>query len=144
MYVDAAAMALVTHPTRFDVILTENMFGDILSDEMSVIAGSIGLMASASIGAGGPALFEPIHGSAPDLAGQDTANPAGTIASAAMLLDHLGHREAAGALVSAVEQALIDGCRTRDVGGTARCSEFGSQVRANIEAALAEPLRAIA
>ena len=144
MYVDAAAMALVTHPTRFDVILTENMFGDILSDEMSVIAGSIGLIASASIGAGGPALFEPIHGSAPDIAGQDIANPAGTIASAAMLLDHLGHRGAAGVLVAAVEQALIDGCRTCDVGGTAGCSEFGNRVRANIEAALAEPLRAIA
>ena len=87
LYVDAAAMALVTTPRRFDVILTENMFGDILSDELSVIGGSIGLLRSASIGSRRPGLFEPIHGSAPDIAGQDIANPAGAIASAAMLLD---------------------------------------------------------
>ena len=87
LYVDAAAMALIMAPRRFDVILTENMFGDILSDELSALVGSIGLLPSASVGAGGPGLFEPIHGSAPDLAGLDLANPAGAIASAAMLLD---------------------------------------------------------
>ena len=81
MYVDAAAMALVTNPRRFDVILTENMFGDILSDELSVIGGSIGLLGSSSMGASGPGLFEPIHGSAPDIAGLDIANPAGAIAA---------------------------------------------------------------
>jgi len=142
LYVDAAAMALVTHPTRFDVILTENMFGDILSDEMSVIAGSIGLMASASTGDGGPALFEPIHGSAPDIAGKDIANPAGTMASAAMLLDHLGHGEAAAMLDRAIEAALVEGCRTGDLGGTTGCAAFGARVRAIIEEQLAEPLRA--
>jgi hypothetical protein len=87
MYVDACAMALVTAPSRFDVILTENLFGDILSDEAAVIAGSIGLLPSASLG-DGPGLFEPVHGSAPDIAGRDLANPVGAIASAAMLLDH--------------------------------------------------------
>ena len=137
LYVDAAAMALVTHPTRFDVILTENMFGDILSDEMSVIAGSIGLMASASTGADGPALFEPIHGSAPDIAGQDIANPAGTMASAAMLLDHLGQGEAAAALNDAIEATLLEGCRTGDLGGAASCSAFGARVRVIIEARFA-------
>ena len=133
LYVDAAAMALVTHPTRFDVILTENMFGDILSDEMSVIAGSIGLMASASTGSGGPALFEPIHGSAPDIAGRDIANPAGTMASAAMLLDHLGHGAAATLLDRAIEAALVEGCRTGDLGGTTGCAAFGARVCAIID-----------
>ena len=80
-------MALVTSPSRFDVVLTENLFGDILSDEAAVIAGSIGLLPSASIG-DGPGLFEPVHGSAPDIAGRDLANPIGAIASAAMLLEH--------------------------------------------------------
>ncbi len=108
LYVDAAAMALVTSPRRFDVILTENMFGDILSDEMSVIGGSIGLLPSASVGAEGPGLFEPIHGSAPDIAGLDMANPAGAIASAAMLLDHgLGLPQLAEMLVSALHQTLV-------------------------------------
>ena len=130
LYVDAAAMALVTHPTRFDVILTENMFGDILSDEMSVIAGSIGLMASASSGSSGPSLFEPIHGSAPDIAGRDIANPAGTIASAVMLLETLGHPDPARLLSSAVEQTLVEGTRTGDLGGTSSCSGFGARVRA--------------
>ena len=130
LYVDAAAMALVTHPTRFDVILTENMFGDILSDEMSVIAGSIGLMGSASSGSGGPSLFEPIHGSAPDIAGQDIANPAGAIASAVMLLEERGLGEAARLLGAALEQTLVEGTRTRDLGGTCGCAAFGARVRA--------------
>jgi 3-isopropylmalate dehydrogenase len=130
IYVDAAAMALIMAPRRFDVILTENMFGDILSDEMSALAGSIGLLPSASVGADGPGLFEPIHGSAPDLAGLDTVNPAGAIASAAMLLDiGLGLREAATMLNDALETALRSGCWTADLGGNARCSEFGAKVR---------------
>lgn len=133
LYVDAAAMALITHPTRFDVIVTENLFGDILSDALSVIGGSIGLLASASTGVPGtPALFEPIHGSAPDIAGQDRANPAGAIASAAMLLDHLSHGDAAAELRSAVDATLIAGTRTADLGGTASCSEFGNAVRVQL------------
>ena len=144
--VDSTAMALITHPTRFDVILTENLFGDILSDEMSVIGGSIGLLASASTGTSGTAVFEPIHGSAPDIAGQDLANPAGAIASAAMLLDHLGHTAEARIVEAAVEQAFADGCRTRDLGGDTRCSEFGERVRILIDAQLTskEPKLAIA
>jgi 3-isopropylmalate dehydrogenase len=129
LYVDAAAMAVVNNPLRFDVILTENLFGDILSDELSVIPGSIGLLGSASIGTGKGGLFEPIHGSAPDIAGQDRANPAGAMESAAMLLDTIGEPMAAEALRQAVRRALLDGVRTADLGGTARCSEFGEAVR---------------
>jgi 3-isopropylmalate dehydrogenase len=134
MYVDAAAMALIMAPRRFDVILTENMFGDILSDEMSALVGSIGLLPSASTGAGGPGLFEPIHGSAPDIAGQGKVNPAGTIASAAMLLEiGLGLREAAVMLNDSLETALRSGCWTADLGGTASCAEFGAKVREELE-----------
>lgn len=119
LYVDAAAMALVTDPTRFDVILTENLFGDILSDEAAVIAGSIGLLGSASLGSEGPGLFEPIHGSAPDLAGQGKANPIGAISSAAMLLRHgLKAPDAAARIDRALPAALAAGPRTPDIGGS--------------------------
>jgi 3-isopropylmalate dehydrogenase len=136
IYVDACAMALIIDPRRFDVILTENLFGDILSDELSVIGGSIGLLGSASLGSEGPGLFEPIHGSAPQLAGRDVANPAGAIASAAMMLDQLDYPEWASIMRSALAHTLAEGCRTADVGGTARCSEFGARVRSNLCAAL--------
>jgi 3-isopropylmalate dehydrogenase len=129
MYVDACAMALVTHPRRFDVILTENLFGDILSDELSVIGGSIGLLGSASVGLDGPGLFEPIHGSAPQLTGLNVANPAGAIASAVMMLDELGLGDSGRLLSDALEVTLLEGCRTADLGGNAGCSEFGEQVR---------------
>ena len=118
MYVDSCAMALVTDPARFDVILTENLFGDILSDEAAVIAGSIGLLPSASLG-DGPGLYEPVHGSAPDIAGQDKANPLGTIASLAMLLQHsLAQPAAAEAIERALEKTLAAGHRTADLGGS--------------------------
>jgi 3-isopropylmalate dehydrogenase len=133
LYVDAAAMALVTSPRRFDVILTENLFGDILSDELAVIGGSIGILPSASVGAGGPALFEPIHGSAPDIAGLDIANPAGTIAAAAMMLGHLGRSDMESLLIDAVENTLVDGCRTPDLGGTDTCSELGVETRQRLK-----------
>jgi 3-isopropylmalate dehydrogenase len=139
MYVDAAAMALVTNPRRFDVILTENMFGDILSDELAVIGGSIGLLGSASLGsaAAGPGLFEPIHGSAPDIAGLDIANPAGAIAAAAMLLDQaLSLPDMARIVDEAIELTLRDGVRTADLGGSARCSEFGARVREHLDVRL--------
>ncbi|MEQ8406103.1 MAG: 3-isopropylmalate dehydrogenase [Oceanicaulis sp.] len=129
MYVDAAAMALVTGPSRFDVILTENLFGDILSDEAAVIAGSIGLLGSASLGESGPGLFEPIHGSAPDIAGKGVANPAGAIMSAAMLLRHgLGEPAAADRLEAALEAELKDGDRTADLGGAASTTAFAERV----------------
>jgi 3-isopropylmalate dehydrogenase len=135
LYVDAAAMALVTHPSRFDVILTENMFGDILSDQLSAIGGSIGLLASASAGYEGARLFEPIHGSAPDLVGRDVANPAGAIASAAMLLDQaLELPEEANMLNRALEAALVEGCRTADLDGDHGCAAFGNRVREILKA----------
>lgn len=135
MYVDACAMALVTTPRRFDVILTDNLFGDILSDELSVIGGSIGLLGSASLGDDGPALFEPIHGSAPTIAGLNVANPVGTLASAAMLLQHIGQPIAARLLEEAIDLTLSQGHRTADLGGHCTTSEFGERVREHLREA---------
>ncbi len=113
--VDAAAMKLALAPAKFDVLLMENMFGDILSDEAGAVCGSLGLLPSASLGPG-PGLFEPVHGSAPDIAGKDIANPIGTMASAAMLLtDGLGLHEEASAITTGIEHALRSGMRTADV-----------------------------
>ena len=116
MYVDNAAMQLVRDPSQFDVILTGNIFGDILSDEASVITGSLGMLPSASVGASGPGLFEPIHGSAPDIAGRDKANPLATILSGAMLL-RLGFHltEEAECIENAVRRAQRDGFPTGDI-----------------------------
>jgi 3-isopropylmalate dehydrogenase len=117
LYVDACAMHLVTNPRRFDVVLTENLFGDILSDEAAVMTGSLGLLASASIGSGGPGLYEPVHGSAPDIAGQGKANPIGAIASAALLLRYSpAQLEQEAASVEASIGAVLDaGYRTPDL-----------------------------
>jgi 3-isopropylmalate dehydrogenase len=115
LYVDFAAMRLVADPARIDVLLTENLFGDILSDEAAVLSGSLGLLPSASIG-DGPGLFEPVHGSAPDIAGRGVANPIGAIASAAMLLRYgLALPEAAAAVDQAVAAVLAAGVRTADI-----------------------------
>lgn len=125
MLVDAMAMHLITGPAAFDVIVTDNLFGDILSDEASVLAGSLGLLPSASLGAAGPGLFEPIHGSAPDIAGAGKANPFGMILSAAMLLrDGLGQTPAAEAVEAAVAACLEAGAVTADLGGplTTECA----------------------
>lgn len=133
--VDAMAMKLIQHPAAFDVILTENLFGDILSDEASVIAGSIGLAPSASIGDGAAGLYEPIHGSAPDIAGEDKANPAGAILSGAMLFRHsLKHEAAAQAIEHAVEKAINAGRGTGDIGGEDGCKAFGEGVEALVRA----------
>ena len=131
-YVDSCAMALVRRPASFDVILTENMFGDILSDEAGAVVGSLGLLASSSIG-GRVGLYEPVHGSAPDIAGRGIANPLGAILSAAMMLRHSFQLEQEAASIElAVEQALADGCRTPDLAATASQSisttEMGHQV----------------
>jgi 3-isopropylmalate dehydrogenase len=116
--VDSMAMHLIRKPREYDVILTENMFGDILSDEISVLGGSIGLLPSASLGESGPGLFEPIHGSAPDIAGQDLANPVGTILSAAMMLRHsLDLEDEASSIEAAVAAVLAAGATTADLGG---------------------------
>src|SRR6266481_9613355 len=115
LYVDAAAMHIITDPRRFDVILTENLFGDILSDEAAVIAGSLGMLASGTIG-GAVDLYEPVHGSAPDIAGKNLANPLGAIASAAMLLRHTARLEDEAADIEAAIQAVLDaGYRTADI-----------------------------
>jgi 3-isopropylmalate dehydrogenase len=115
LYVDYAAMRLITEPSSIDVLLTENLFGDILSDEAGVLVGSLGLLPSASLGAG-PGLFEPVHGSAPSLAGKGVANPIGAIASAAMLLRHgLALPEAAGVIEEGIAAALAAGARTSDI-----------------------------
>jgi 3-isopropylmalate dehydrogenase len=118
MLVDAAAMHLLRRPTSFDVLLTENMFGDILTDEASMLVGSLGLLPSASLGETSVGLYEPIHGSAPDIAGRGIANPFGTILSAAMLLRHsLGLETEAAAVENAVSAALAAGVRTADIAG---------------------------
>ncbi len=116
--VDAMAMHLISRPSTFDVVVTENMFGDILTDEGSMLPGSLGLLPSASLGTSGPGLYEPIHGSAPDIAGQGIANPLGTILAGAMLLRHsLNLETEAAAIESAVEQVLNTGARTKDIAG---------------------------
>jgi 3-isopropylmalate dehydrogenase len=131
--VDSTAMKLVTAPRHFDVILTDNMFGDILSDEASVMTGSLGLLPSASIGGDGPGLFEPVHGTAPDIAGQGIANPLAMFLSAALMLRHGFGREAeAAALESAVDRALDEGLRTRDLGGNASTAEATQAVLAHL------------
>ena len=120
LLVDNAAMRLIAAPRHFDVILTENMFGDILSDEAAMLTGSIGMLPSASLGGDGPGLFEPVHGSAPDIAGTGAANPLAMFLSAAMMLRHgLALEAQAAAVESAVDRALADGLRTRDLGGEA-------------------------
>jgi 3-isopropylmalate dehydrogenase len=127
--VDTAAMRLVTAPASFDVVVTENMFGDILTDEASVLAGSMGMLPSASLSGKGPGLYEPIHGSAPDIAGKGIANPVGTILSAAMLLRYSLHLEAeAAALEKAVDEAISAGARTGDLGGKLSTRQMTDEV----------------
>jgi 3-isopropylmalate dehydrogenase len=132
MYVDSAAMTLVLKPAEFDVVLTENMFGDILSDEAGGVVGSLGLLASASIG-GPVGLYEPVHGSAPDIAGQGIANPLGAILSVALMLRHTFHlRREAECVEAGVMSVLKGGFRTRDLarGGerTVKTEEMGAQI----------------
>lgn len=129
MFVDNAAMQLILNPAQFDIILTSNMFGDILSDEASVLTGSLGMLPSASVGASTP-LFEPVHGSYPQAAGQDRANPMATILSGAMLLDHLGEYEGAEAVRKAVQAVLEAGLGTEDLSPDipCTCSQIGDLV----------------
>lgn len=137
MYVDNAAMQLVHNPGQFDVILTGNLFGDILSDEASMITGSIGMLPSASIGETGRGMYEPIHGSAPDIAGKGIANPIATILSCAMMLRYsFGLSSEADAIEKAVEKALDDGYRTADIAAPGQkplsTSEMGQIIRDNL------------
>ncbi|XP_058102887.1 3-isopropylmalate dehydrogenase 2, chloroplastic-like isoform X3 [Magnolia sinica] len=133
MYVDNASMQLIRNPKQFDTIVTNNIFGDILSDEASMLTGSIGMLPSASLGESGPGLFEPIHGSAPDIAGQDKANPLATVLSAAMLLRYgLGEENAAKRIENVVLETLDKGFRTGDIVSTGKtlvgCKAMGEEV----------------
>ncbi|AVT38040.1 tartrate dehydrogenase [Plantactinospora sp. BB1] len=135
-HIDALAAKLVLQPDRFDVIVGSNLFGDILSDLAAAVAGSIGIAPSANLDPTGtfPSMFEPVHGSAPDIAGQGIANPLGAVWSAALMLDHLGHPEAAAEVVSAIEACLSDpATRTRDLAGTATTREVVSALLAQLD-----------
>lgn len=137
MLVDSAAMQLIRNPRDFDVILTENLFGDVLTDEAAMLAGSLGVLPSAAIGEGQRGLYEPIHGSAPDIAGRGIANPIGTIMSAAMLLRHsLGLESEAQAIEKAVGRALDAGARTADIAATGETALTTAQMGDAVLAAL--------
>ncbi len=131
--VDSAAMLMITQPSRFDVIVTENLFGDILSDEASVLAGSLGLMPSASHSETGPSLYEPIHGSAPDIAGQGLANPLSMVLSVAMMLrESFGQETGARMIEEAVETVLAEGILTADLGGQASTTQMTEAIIQNL------------
>ncbi len=133
LLVDNAAMQLVSRPSDFDVIVTENLFGDILSDEAAMLTGSLGMLPSASVGGSGPGLFEPVHGSAPDIAGTGKANPLAMLGSVALMLRHgLDSEDSAAALESAIDRALDGGLRTADLGGDATTDEATRAVLANL------------
>ena len=132
--VDNAAMQVATNPGQFDVIVTENMFGDILSDLAAAVTGGIGLAPSASLSDGGPGIFEPVHGSAPDIAGRGLANPTAMLRSTALLLRHgLARPEEADALTHAIDVALAS-TPTADLGGTATTADFGKKIREQLVA----------
>jgi isocitrate dehydrogenase (NAD+) len=132
MIVDNTAMQLVMRPEQFDVMVTTNMFGDILSDEVSGLVGGLGLAPGANIGVGA-AIFEAVHGSAPDIAGKGVANPSAQMMAAAMMLDHIGELDAASRMRAAIEQVIVvENVRTRDLGGTASTREFGDAVAERI------------
>ena len=131
--VDSAAMIMITNPSRFDVVVKENLFGDILSDESSVLPGTLGVMPSASHSDKGPSLYEPIHGSAPDIAGQDIANPVSMILSVAMMLrESFGEVAGAELIENAVDKTFNQGILTRDLGGTASTADMTAAIIANL------------
>lgn len=148
MYVDNAAMQLIRNPAQFDVMLTNNIFGDILSDEASVLTGSIGMLPSASMGQGTFGLYEPIHGSAPDIAGKNIVNPLGTILSVAMMLRHsFGKEKEADSVESAVSSVLSKGYRTKDMmalaGETSNLKEVGTQEMGDLVVAQLEIIKVL-
>jgi tartrate dehydrogenase/decarboxylase/D-malate dehydrogenase len=129
-HIDILTAHFVLHPQWFDVVVGSNLFGDILSDLGPAATGTIGIAPSANLNPEReyPSMFEPVHGSAPDIAGRNIANPIGQIWSGAMMLEHLGHKGAADAVVRAIETVLVEGPRTRDMGGTASTQELGKAV----------------
>src|ERR671921_177494 len=132
-YADAAAMFMVLNPAQYDVLVTNNLFGDILTDLGAALQGGLGLAASGNIHPGRVSLFEPVHGSAPPLAGQNKANPAGAILSTALMLEYLGHTEAAAAVERAVREAIASGETTRDLGGSLSTAEAGGKIKGRIK-----------
>jgi 3-isopropylmalate dehydrogenase len=132
-YVDAAAMFMVLNPAQYEVVVTSNLFGDILTDLGAALQGGLGLAASGNIHPGRVSLFEPVHGSAPPLAGKNQANPAGAILSTALMLEYLGHEEAAAAVERAVRECIAAGETTRDLGGSLSTREAGEKIRGRIE-----------
>ncbi|HEX8985689.1 MAG TPA: tartrate dehydrogenase [Bryobacteraceae bacterium] len=144
LLVDAAAMDFVRHPEAFDVVVASNLFGDILSDLAAIVSGSIGLAASANLDPArrAPSMFEPVHGSAPDIVGRGVANPLAAILSAGMMLDHLGHTEASRAVHAAVAGVLAEGLvRTPDLGGSSTTAEVARAVSARLDRSAPEPAR---
>jgi 3-isopropylmalate dehydrogenase len=133
-YVDAMTMYMVLNPTQYDVIVTNNMFGDILTDLGAALQGGLGMAASGNIHPGRVSLFEPVHGSAPPLAGKGVANPIGSILTAAMMLEYLGHDAASEAVESAVRESIVDGQTTKDLGGTLTTEQAGKAIRERISA----------
>ena len=134
MLVDAAAMFIISNPARFKVIVTENMFGDILTDETSMLVGSMGMLPSASLAAGKFGMYEPIHGSAPDIAGKGLANPLGMLASVAMMFDYsLGRKDIAERIEQAISACITEGACTADLGGKLSTSEAGEAVRKRLD-----------
>jgi 3-isopropylmalate dehydrogenase len=132
-YVDATAMFMVLNPSQYDVVVTNNLFGDILTDLGAALQGGLGLAASGNIHPGRVSLFEPVHGSAPPLAGKQRANPAGAILSAALMLEYLGHADAARAVETAVKDSIAEGETTRDLGGALSTAEAGERIRGRIK-----------
>lgn len=138
MLVDTAAMHLAVNPGRFDVILTTNLFGDILSDIAAGVTGGLGVAASANIGEAGPAVFEPVHGSAPDIAGRGVANPIATLRATALLLQYCGEHDAAQVLERAIDRSLESAIRTPDLGGTATTEDVMQAVLQSIDGVMRE------
>jgi 3-isopropylmalate dehydrogenase len=132
-YVDATAMFMVLNPAQYDVVVTNNLFGDILTDLGAALQGGLGLAASGNIHPGRVSLFEPVHGSAPPLAGKSQANPAGAILSAALMLEYLGHADAARAVERAVRDSVAEGETTRDLGGSLSTTDAGERIRGRIK-----------
>lgn len=133
-YIDATAMFMVLDPGQFDVIVTNNLFGDIITDLGAALQGGLGVAGSGNIQPGAVSLFEPVHGSAPQFAGKNIANPVGSILAAGMMLEHLGHQEAADAVERAVVSAIADGQMTKDIGGSLSTSEAGTAIAERVVA----------
>ena len=133
MYVDAMAMDMVLHPAKYDVVVASNLFGDILSDLAAALAGGLGIAPSANLHPGKPGLFEPVHGSAPDIAGQDRANPLASVLTAALMLEHLGNAGAAARVEAAVDASIRAGATTPDLGGTLGTGAVGDWICRELE-----------